>query len=236
MGSRRQCEAWQPGMVRGLSHLSRPGDQGVKRDPGPGTVCKAKVARRKSVPPRTLPLPPPQPSARPSPHLGWHRQVLRRRLQLQHRVHLPVGQRRRGVGSPVPESQLLPSIPLRRRLGQQQRRLSHRRRPRGSQQQQGGGDPDRQARATSGRAGASSKAQVAERSGAGRDNPTPEALGGTAGRTDVALKGVKVLPVTVSRSEPWIQTLTEIVVPPPEVSIPISITLLFPAVYDNCTK
>lgn len=154
---------------RGASPTGAAAGRG-RREARPWTgVRKAKVRPRvRGEQPR---LPGAPAGSRPSPHLGRHRQVLCRRLQLQHRVHLPVGQRRRGVGSPIPESQLLPSVPLRRRLRQQQRRLRHRRRPRGPQQRRGGGDPDRQARATSGRAGVSSEAPAAGRGGP--ESPDP---------------------------------------------------------------
>ena len=55
--------------------------------------------------------------AAPPPHLGRHRQVLGRRLQLQHRVGLAVAQRRSGVRAAVPEVQAVPRLPPRRLEG-----------------------------------------------------------------------------------------------------------------------
>lgn len=58
----------------------------------------------------------------PPPHLGRHRQVLGRRLQLQHRVRLPVAERRGGLRAAVPQAQAVPHLPARRLRG---RRLRH---------------------------------------------------------------------------------------------------------------
>lgn len=102
-GARRAEALTSPG--RGGSPASPPGQpdeprERRRRKPGKGSACKLR------------------------PHLHGHRQVLGRRLQLQHRVPLALRQRRLGVGSPVPEGELVPSVPVRR-----SRRLRHRRRP-----------------------------------------------------------------------------------------------------------
>lgn len=156
-------------------------------------VRKAKVRPRGARPGAASP--PPRPTSRPSPHLGGHRQVLRRRLQLQHRVRLPVGQRRLGVRSPIPEGQLLSSVPLRRRLGrQQQRRLRHRRGPRGPLQQRGGGDPTERPGPLPGEPGL----PALHRQRGGPRQLTRirfRSVGGTEIRTDVALHPLRLFPV-----------------------------------------
>lgn len=160
----------------------------------------------------------------PSPHLGGHRQVLHRRLQLQHRVRLPVCQRRHRVGSPIPEGQLLAGVPLGRRLRQQQqRRLRHPRRPgplSGTEP-----EPDRQNRALPG--GPRLPAPQRRRGGPERPDPgnASPAWGRDRGqnrrgfRPNVNISGWNVQGKRLA----W----AEIGLPLPEVDSSTSITLLF---------
>lgn len=101
-------------------------------DPGSGPAGPAALGRHRRPPadvaPRPLPpsLPPSAPPDRaaPPPHLGRHRQVLGRRLQLQHRVGLAVAERRGGLRAAVPEAEAVAHVPSRgRRL--RGRRLQH---------------------------------------------------------------------------------------------------------------
>lgn len=167
-------------------------------------------------------------------HLGGHRQVLHRRLQLQHRVCLPVCQRRHRVGSPIPEGQLLAGVPLGRRLRQQQqRRLRHPRRPGPLSSTEP--DPDRQNRALPG--GPRLPAPQRRRGGPERPDPgnASPAWGRDRGqdrrgfRPSVNISGWDV-PEARGKRLAWV----EIELPLPEVDSSTSITLLFCVVESFC--